>query len=242
MRVADSRNDIHNQGLIVGGILTMLMLLIQFCIASGCSGGGLKGEDAPEYEPLLDWDYAMENFGFEAWKEDEFAYVEGIDAIMTALGVDRIMQKDIQAKIADDTVSVRAFWEHQFKPDDKSLARAILKWDPVKPGLVKGFQEDNLVGIYAISNPTELVDIFMEWFIDSGAWEEAIESCMDDTKSEAKAGYGIARMTAKGLWVEAQEDYFPYIGDEIAIAVYVNRRFAGWDDYREEESFDKTST
>ena len=220
-------------------ILPILLLLL--AVTSGCTGGGMKGMKAPEYEPLLDWDYAMENFGFEILKEDTSSIDENIDAVVTALGIDRIRQGGIQAEKTEDMVSVISSWEHCKRLKDKSLIRRLLKWEPVKPELVKGFQEEDLAGIFALGNPTELVDLVLDWFITGEAWDELLEGLSKDDRGEAKTWYGVARMTVKGYWMEAREDYWSYIGDEIAAAAYVNRDFTGWDENRDGDTFDKAS-
>lgn len=225
--------------------IACVCLLLVFALAlsaSGCSKGGLPGKNAPEYKSILDWEYAMDTFGPDAYKDMMGREGEKILKTVTdVLGYDNLKQTELQATKAKDMVSVRSYLKYKGGKKDNSFIGAMTAWQPAKPGMIKGFQPDGLLGLFAIGNPTQLIDLMAEWAIESGQIEDFIDELPDGERAEIKMTYKIIRMTAKGYLSEARDEYFPLFGDEIVVAVYVNDDFVGWDDQWEAEGFEEAS-
>ena len=127
-----------------------ICLLLVFALAvstSGCGKGGLPGKKAPEYKPILDWEYWMDTFGPDAYKDmldrDERKI---LNTVIDVIGIDNLEQTGLQATKTKDMVNVRSVLKYKGGKKDNSFIAAMTAWKPAKPGLIKGFQpEGNII-------------------------------------------------------------------------------------------------
>jgi hypothetical protein len=197
--------------------------------------GELPGEDAPEYEILLDMGYWLENYNLEKLVEmfgwDLDSDVERVlKTIEKACGCNNWRQKELWATDYEGSIHVKSVVECRTHYGDDSFSALLVGWEPGVPDLINNFSRDDLIALYAVGNPTGFLDVMMEWFVETGWMRRIIESMpLDEEEAIFKLVLRNIQMLAKGYWYTAKEDLYPLLGDEKVLALYTNDDFVGWE-------------
>lgn len=228
-------------------LITILLITLGF---AGCGDDkisfeqSLPGKEAPEYEKLVDMELWMNKFDIDdltkEMYDEERILVEGA---MDVLGYENLKQTDKKATISDGMVYASSTIKYDGDEDDDSFYASMLAWEPGSADLIAGFDPKEAYGIIAMGNPTGFIDFIVPWVTDSGALKNFLGDMSEemDEFAEMNLAFNLAKMTIKGYWYTAQEDYYPLFGDELVIAIYENDNFIGWEDINHADSFEEGS-
>jgi hypothetical protein len=219
-------------------VLVFMLFIFLFVGYGGEETMASPGE-AAEYERLLDMNYWAEWFDPDVYTEglgDEF--IPLVDAFIDALGIYDWEQTKLQAAVSGDSVRLESVFEFTGGEDDDSLSALALKWQPGWSEMPALFQRDDLLALVAVGNPTGVYDVKMEWLLKSDSFQNIIESIpYPDEMAPLMLMWGTSKMTAKGYWYTAQEEYYRLIGDAFVFALYTNDDFIGWEESWSADSF-----
>jgi len=213
---------------------------------AGCVGGGgqkpAQGPEgktarAPEYEFLLDRNYWMDQFGPESQAKnlpEDQQWV--MDFVNKATGVNNWEQVSLGSQKGEDAITVNATNKYKSAGvEDDTLSALLSKVDPVKPKVLNGFKRDGLLGTFALGNPRVATDAFAQWLFDSKSITDAIKA--QPQGEEILGSFIFIKQGLKGMYMQAKEKTEPLVGEEFALAIYVNKDFIGWDKTDEAETF-----
>jgi len=231
----------------------LLLVFVLLAIASMFTGCGnknssldikLPGKEASEYERLVDMEFWMDKFDIDLLARDmhdeEKMLFEGL---MDVLGYENLKQVEKKATISDGIVYAGSKIKYEGEEDDDTLYASIMNWEPGNANLIAGFDPEDTYAIVAMGNPTGLTDVLLEWVTGSRALRDFIKDMAEETGGEDEVPLILSfiKMTLKGYWYTAQEDYYPYIGDELVFALFENDDFVGWEDIDYADSFENGS-
>ncbi len=228
-------------------LITILLITLGF---AGCGEDkisfdqALPGEEASEYEALVDMEFWMNKFDIDdltkEMYDEERILVEGA---IDVLGYENLRQTEKKATISDGMVYASSTVKYDGDEDDDSFYASMLGWEPGNADLITGFDPGEAYGIIAMGNPTGYIDFIVPWVTDSGALKNFLGDMSEemDEFAEMNLAFNLAKMTIKGYWYTAQEDYYPFFGDELVIALYENKNFIGWEDMAYADSFEEGS-
>ncbi len=234
-------------------LIVMGALFAGILIFAGCeeeeeflSRVEMSGEQAPQYEKLLDMEY---------WnKFMDMSYVTGMtiegqdelmERMLDIMGYSNLVQKDVKATVADGRVKVASSIAYEGDEADDNIYALSTGLKPAKAKLLRGFDAEQALILIAAGNPKGSVDVLMKWFTESQSFSDYMDAIGDFANTMGETGFSsefdmvftMAKMTAKGYWYTAQEDYWPLIGEELVIALYENPDFIGWEDIDSSETY-----
>jgi len=206
----------------------------------------LPGKDAPKYAELLDMQKWMETCNPEGFIDIFLGFGPGEKgeqlnkAIEDACGCRNWEQNKLRATIYEGDVYIKTTLEYKPVQDDESLSALLADWKPCKPQIIRGFNPDDLLALYGFGNPKAALDVLMKWFTDTDSIPNIIESLpLEEEKAFIKLLFKQMQMVGKGYWYDAKEDIYPFLGDEITVAVYTNEDYVGWDNIWSAETPDE---
>jgi len=229
--------------------LLITLLLITLGLA-GCGDDkisfeqSLPGEEASEYEKLVDMEFWMNKFDVDELTgemyDEERILVEGA---IDVLGYENLKQTEKKATISDGMVFASSTIKYDGDEDDDSFYASMLAWEPGNADIIAGFDPGEAYAMIGMGNPKSYIDFIIPWVTDSGALRNFLGDMgeEDDEIGEMILAFNLIKMTIKGYWYTAQEDYYPLFGDEIVIAIYENDNFIGWEDINDADSFEEGS-
>lgn len=230
----------------------LLLVFILLAIASmftGCGNKGssldikLPGKTASEYERLVDMEFWMDKFDIDELTRDMADEEKMLfDGLMDVYGYENLKQVEKKATISDGIVYAGSKIKYE-GDDDDTLYAAIMNWEPGHANLIAGFDPEEAYAIIAIGNPTGWADVLLEWVTGSRTLRNFIRDIAEQTGGEDEIPLILSfiKMTLKGYWYTAQEDYYPYIGDELIFVLFENDDFVGWEDIDYADSFEDGS-
>ncbi len=235
-----------------GAILLFAFLGMAFILAGSCGRDDeAMAKDVPPVKPVAGVSNVSkytQPFELDKWVAmlDPLKITSGMDekwqvmaeVIADAIGLNGWEQTKLEASADGPDVVVDSIVQLKDGSRDDSLSALSLDWDAVKSNVPSYFQRDGLLKLVAIGDPDGALDVMLEWVINSDSFKEVIDSIpVDETYFPIKPLLNTFKMTVKGYWYTAREDYYPMVGDALCIGMYANDDFLGWEDQYDADSF-----
>ena len=227
-------------------LILILLFLLSLFLFPGCEEEELDAliDDSPltssgdagdpidsgpsDYTALLDV-----NFWRGKLDPDEFApgLLEGewedfAEAVIDGLGFMKWEQTKLLAEETGGRVRIESIMKFAGEDDDDSLCGLLRNWHAGSSKVPSYFQRDNLLGLIAIGNPTGVLDAKMGWLTKSDSFRHIIDSIpVPEAAFSIIMTWNTLKMTLKGYWYTAKDEYYPMIGDSYTVAIFENDEF-----------------
>jgi hypothetical protein len=216
----------------------IIALALILAIMGGCKGEPgeppesekLEGKEVPEYAALLDPDvWAVELDPKEIAESEEEAKI--IEMGLKALGILNWEKVSLEAREADGSIGVRSIMK--YAGEEGTLMDLLSKVQPAESAVIKALTRDDLVGMFSVGNYEGGFNAFLEWLIEG----DYVENMLKETGGQEAAGFWpMAKGWLIGMRETLKEDVYPFVGDECALAIYMNEDFVGWEKMMEAET------